>query len=201
MKRMHRPDLYGWSTFDADRNLDFHSLLWVRDGGNVLVDPLPMSDHDAAHLAALGSAATIVITNSDHVRDAAGLAEATGARLIGPEAERESFPVECAAWVGEGDEIVAGLRVFALDGSKTPGELCLLLDGTTLITGDLIRAHEGGTLCMLPDPKLSDRAAAVASVKRVAATPGIQAVLPGDGWPIFRGGGGALSELAGRLSL
>ncbi len=199
MKRLHRPDLYGWSTFDTDRNLDFHSVLWVRDGGNVLVDPLPLSGHDAAHLRELGSAAVIVITNSDHVRDAAPLAEAIGARMVGPAGERESFPVECAQWVSDGDEIVPGLRVFALDGSKTPGELCLLLDGTTLITGDLIRAHEGGRLCMLPDPKLSDRATAVASIKRVAATAGIETVLPGDGWPIFRAGGEALSELAAAL--
>ncbi len=199
MKRLHRPDLYGWSIFDEDRNLDFHSVLWVRDGGNVLIDPLPLSEHDAVHLRELGSAALLVITNSDHLRDAAPLAEATGARLVGPAGERESFPVECAEWMGDGDEIVPGLRVFALDGSKTPGELCLLLEGTTLITGDLIRAHEGGKLCMLPDPKLSDRAAAVASVKRVAATEDIEAVLPGDGWPIFRGGGTALAELADGL--
>ena len=60
MKRLHRPDLFGWSVFDEKRDIDFHGLLWVRDGGNVLVDPLPMSAHDAAHLQRLGGATQVV---------------------------------------------------------------------------------------------------------------------------------------------
>ena len=53
MKLLHRPDLFGWSRFDESRNLDFCSVAWVRPGGNVLIDPLAMSEHDRAHLEAL----------------------------------------------------------------------------------------------------------------------------------------------------
>ena len=35
MKQLHRKDLFGWSEFNKERNLDFHSVLWVREGGNV----------------------------------------------------------------------------------------------------------------------------------------------------------------------
>ena len=91
------------------------------------------------------------------------------------------------------------MSVFALEGSKTPGELAFLLENTTLITGDLIRAHEGGKLCMLPDAKLKDRQAAVKSVKRMASLEKIQAVLPGDGWPIFSQGKEALNKLAASI--
>jgi hypothetical protein len=199
MKRLHKPDLYGWSVFNEDRNLDFHSVLWVRAGGNVAVDPLPLSAHDLQHLRELGGLTTIVITNADHVRDSAKLAKLTGARVLGPAAERAAFPLPCDGWLREGDEPVPGLRVFALAGSKTPGELALLVRGDTLITGDLIRAHEGGSLCLLPDPKLTDRAAAVADVKRLAALEVIDAVLTGDGWPMFRHGGEALRELCERV--
>ena len=66
MKQLHRKDLFGWSEFNKERNLDFHSVLWVRDGGNVLIDPLPMSEHDHSHLQRLGGVNFIVITNSDH---------------------------------------------------------------------------------------------------------------------------------------
>ena len=51
MKRLHRPDLYGWSVFDESRNIDFHGLLWARADGNVL-------DHD--HLSTLRLVATHV---------------------------------------------------------------------------------------------------------------------------------------------
>lgn len=199
MKSLHRPDLYSWSTFDESRNVDFHGLLWTRPAGNVLVDPLPLGAHDQAHLDALGGAAHIVITNSDHTRAAEALRDRYGARLYGPAAERDGFPLASDVWLGDGDEVVPGLVALALDGSKTPGELALVLDGATLITGDLVRAHRAGALMMLPDAKLRDRAAAVASVRRLAGLPGVHAVLVGDGWQVFRDGGALLRELASNL--
>ena len=199
MKRLHRDDLFGWSVFDESRNIDFHGVAWVRGGGNVLVDPVPMSAHDEAHLRALGGAATIVITNSDHVRDAAALAERFGAKILGPRGERDRFPIRCDVWLGQDDLVVPGLTVHEVSGSKTPGELALTLDGTTLITGDLIRAHEAGRLCLLPGAKLADPGAAHASARRLAALPDVEAVLVGDGWPVFRHGSEALRELADSL--
>ena len=89
--------------------------------------------------------------------------------------------------------------MFAVDGSKTPGGRACLLENTTRITGDRIRTHEEGKLCMLPDAKLKDRQAAVASVKKMASLENIQAVLPGDGCPIFSQGKEALNQLAASI--
>ena len=199
MKHLHRADLYGWASFDPVRDVDFNGVLWAHPEGNVLVDPMPLSAHDRAHLDELGGAAIIVITNSDHTRAAAEIAHQTGARLCGPAGEREGFPLACQRWLGEGDEVVPGLSVLALHGSKTPGELALLLDGTTLITGDLVRAHRAGSLMMLPDAKLADPEAARASVRPLAALTEVEAVLVGDGWPVFRDGHALLQELAATL--
>ena len=196
MKALHRPDLFGWSQFDEARNLDFHGVAWIRPGGNVLVDPMPMSEHDLAHLTALGGAHTIVVTNSDHTRSAKALAARFSAELCGPAAEREGFPFVCARWLADGDEPVAGLKVRTFDGSKTPGELALVLEETTLIAGDLLRGHFAGKLNLLPDAKLRDRAQALASVARlVREHPRLDAVLVGDGWPVFRDGLSRLREL------
>src|ERR1700755_799933 len=127
MKLLHRPDLVSWAVFDTRRNIDFHGLAWVRPGGNVLIDPLPMSEHDQAHLTTLGGAKHIVITNSDHTRAAPALAERFGADLCGPAAERESFPFPCARWLRDEDQVVPGLLVRELRGSKTPGGLALVV--------------------------------------------------------------------------
>jgi hypothetical protein len=198
MKQLHRPDLYSWCVFDQPRNIDFHGVAWIREGGNVLFDPVPMSGHDLAHLESLGGAAWIVVTNSDHVRDAAALAARFGAKIAGPAGEREGLGVACDRWLGDGEALVEGLTAIALEGSKTPGELALLLGDHTLITGDLVRAHAGGRLDLLPDPKLTDKAAAIASVRRLREL-GPDAVLVGDGWPVFRGGREALDGLLARL--
>jgi hypothetical protein len=195
VKRLHRSDLWGWSRFDESRNVDFNSVVWVNPAGNVAIDPLPLGDHDRAHLESLGGVAFIVITNSDHVRGTAELAALTGARIFGPAGERDGFPIACDRYLSDGDEVVAGLTAIALDGSKTPGELALLLDGSTLVTGDLVRAHRAGGLDLLPVGKLADRGTAIGSLRRLVALPGIEAVLVGDGWPVFRGGGDALREL------
>jgi hypothetical protein len=195
MKALHRPDLFGWSRFDEPRNLDFNSVVWIRPQGNVLVDPLPLSPHDEEHLKTLGGAAFIVLTNSEHVRDAAALREKLGAKVFGPAAEREAFPFHCDGWLSDGQQPVPGLRALELNGSKTPGELALLLEDTTLITGDLIRAQRGGTLNLLPDVKLRDKAAALASVRALLSHDRIEAVLVGDGWPVFRDGLSRLKEL------
>jgi hypothetical protein len=199
MKLLHRPDLYGFSVFDEARNIDFHSVLWLRPSGNVLFDPLPLSDHDWKHLLALGGAAHVFITNSDHIRDSARVAERCGARIYGPAAEKNSFAIACHEWLDDGAEPLPGLQTLALAGSKTPGELAFVLERTTLITGDLVRAFRAGALDILPDAKLSNRAEAIASVRRLAALPDVDAVLPGDGWPVFRNAQQALRELAARL--
>ncbi len=199
MKALHRPDMFSWSVFDAPRNVDFHGHLIVREGGNVVVDPMPLSDHDLAHLDALGGAAWIVVTNSDHLRSTVELAAHTGAKVAAPAAESGSWDGAVDRWLKDGDTLVPGVTVLTVDGSKTAGELVVRVENT-LIMGDLVRAHQGGRLNILPAPKLRDPAAAVASVARLAALDGIDAVLVGDGWPVFRDGGRALCELAASLA-
>lgn len=196
MKLTHRDDVLCWSRFDDERDLDFHSYLWQRPDGNVVIDPLPMSAHDQEQVQALGGIAAIVITNSDHVRDTVALKERTGAEVLGPSAEAAAFPIDVDRWLVDGDQPLPGLRVLEMTGSKTPGELALILEDHTLIPGDLVRCHRGGRLTLLPAAKLRDAAAARASVERLMQHP-IEAVLCTDGWPLFAGGHDALAAALG----
>jgi glyoxylase-like metal-dependent hydrolase (beta-lactamase superfamily II) len=191
MKRTHRPDLWCWSRFDPARDLDFNGWLWVTRFGNVAVDPLPLTDDDRAKIGRLGGVGTVVVTNSDHTRGARAIAEEFGAELVGPRAEQAGFPLPCHRWVGDGESVVGGLIALEMNGSKTPGELALVLEGTTLITGDLVRGPVGGKLALLPRDKLKDEHAALASVRALEER-GCDAVLVGDGWPVFSGGKAAL---------
>lgn len=200
MKSLHRPELFAWSAFDEARNVDFSGTLWVRAGGNVAIDPMPLTPHDRAHLAALGGLAMVIVTNSDHLRAAVELAAGTGAQLAAPAAERGTIDAPVDLWLSDGDTPAPGVRVLALDGSKTPGELALLLEGHTLVCGDLVRGQRGGALNLLPAPKLRDPAAAARSVQRLAELPEVEAVIVGDGWPVFRDGHARLAELAASLA-
>ena len=202
MKRLHRPDLFCWSAFAERPDIDFNSYVWVREGqGNVVIDPLVLSEHDREHLRKLGGAAWVVLTNSDHVRAAESVAKDFGAKLAGPAAERADFPLACDRWLADGEELVPGLRAVAMEGSKTPGELALILEGTTLITGDLIRSHRADALMMLSAQQgLVDVAAATRSLERLLTMGPFAAVLLGDGWSVFRDGHTYLRELHASLT-
>jgi glyoxylase-like metal-dependent hydrolase (beta-lactamase superfamily II) len=196
MKQLHRPDLFTWSRYDEPLRIDFNGILWRREGGNVLVDPPPLADCDVRHLDALGGAASIILTTSDHVRGAREIAARTGAQLLGPAAERDAFPVACAGWLAEEDEPFPGLRVHALGGSKTEGELALVLEETTAIFGDAVRAHRAGALMLLPREKLRDPLRLVESLRSLRELhPRIAHVLVGDGWSAFNDGGALLDAL------
>ncbi len=199
MKTLHQPNLFSWASFDEARNIDFNSYLWVRAEGNIVIDPMPLSEHDSRHLTQLGGVAWVLVTNSDHVRDSANIAKRFGANIAAPAAEREGFPIVCQRWLSEGDELVDELRIIELHGSKTAGELALMLADHTLITGDLVRAHNAGSLMLLPKAKLRDDKAAHASVRRLLDLGPFQAVLVGDGWPVFRDGHKRMRELVDSL--
>jgi hypothetical protein len=49
---------------------------------------------------------------------------------------------------------------------------------------------------LLPEAKLADPAQAAASVRRLADIQTIEAVIVGDGWPVFRDGAARLRTLA-----
>jgi glyoxylase-like metal-dependent hydrolase (beta-lactamase superfamily II) len=200
MKRLHRRDLYCWSVFNERLDIDFNSFAWVHERGNVLVDPLPLSTHDRRHLKDLGGAAWIVLTNSSHVRAAKELAAELGCRVAGPAAERQGFPIACDRWLRDGEEVHPGLRVLELEGSKTPGELALVLEDTTLIAGDLLRSHRAGELMLLKQEQgLKDAAKAVESLRKLLSYPRLEALLVGDGWSVFRDGRRQLEDFLNRL--
>tara|TARA_B100001540_G_C15738212_1_gene610921 strand:- start:351 stop:950 length:600 start_codon:yes stop_codon:yes gene_type:complete len=199
LKKLHRSDLYCWSRFDVERNIDFNGILWVNPNGNIIIDPVPLEDYDKKHLESLGGAKYIIITNSDHVRDAKNILSFTGAKCFGPTGEKNFFPIKCDYWLKDGDKPISGIEVFSLKGSKTSGELAIIIEKSTLITGDLIRSDRGGKLNMLPDEKLINRDLAIESIRRIASIKEIEAVIPGDGWPIFSYGHEALLQLSKQI--
>lgn len=199
MKHLHRPDLFSWAHFDEARDVDFHGYLWQRPAGNVAFDPMPLRDHDLRHVQALGGVAWIYLSNADHVRAAVWFRQQFGARLAAPRGDRdlpEFRDLTVDRWLHAGETLDDGVTCLGMAGSKTPGELAFLLPGgDTVVCGDLIRGQRAGRLNLLPDAKLRDKAAALQSVRALAEQPGLDAVLVGDGWPVFRGGRQALAEL------
>ncbi|MDA1190473.1 MAG: cupin domain-containing protein [Candidatus Poribacteria bacterium] len=189
MKQLFHEDLYSWSTFSEARQLDFNSHLWVRQNGsevgNVVIDPLPLSDGDRRQLDALGGAAFIVITNRDHEREAGALRDTTGAQIVVHEDDAPLLSVKVDRTVRDGDEIVPWLSVIHLRHGKSPGEIMLhLRDKGVMIGGDLVVGAPMGRLSLIADDKLENPPAAALELRK-ALRHWFDVLLVGDGASIF----------------
>jgi uncharacterized cupin superfamily protein/glyoxylase-like metal-dependent hydrolase (beta-lactamase superfamily II) len=173
-----------WSLWQQDRDLFFNSYFVESPAGNLLVDPLALSEQDAAQIDARGGVAWIAITNRDHEREARGAADRFGAKIAAGKQDADSLNVTVDRRLGDGDEICCA-TVIALDGLKTPGEFALhLRDRRTVVVGDALWGAPAGMLRMMADSKLADPVRAALSLRRVRALHP-RHLLVGDGAPIF----------------
>jgi uncharacterized cupin superfamily protein len=189
-------DLYTWSVFNEEKQFDFNGFLWVRDDGNILIDPVPMSAQDAAQLDELGGAALIVLTNRDHERDAMAFKQRTGAQFVAHEADAPLFELAVDRTVADGEEIVPDLRVLHLEHGKSPGEIALLWrSGTVAFIGDYVWGHPVGSLVLGAEPKVTEPAKAALQLRKLLALPQLDALLLGDGHSILQGARDALQAM------
>lgn len=188
MKRLIVEDLYSWSVFSEVRQIDFNGHLWVREDGNIAIDPVPMSDADRTHLEELGGAKYIVITNRDHEREAAAFQEWTGAEVIVHEADAKLLEIKPSRTISDGETIVPGLRAVHLPYGKSPGEIALYFtEKQTILFGDVVAGEPMGRLTLLADEKLEDAQKAAMQLRKVLALR-FNTVLVGDGHSLFREG-------------
>lgn len=201
MKSTVLPGLHYAGVWQPDRRIDFNGFLWARDGGGVLIDPMPMTAEQREFAAGTGSIDWILLTNFDHLRAAPELASHFGAKVAAPAGERERFGDAQSAvdhWFSSRDDLPGDLGrsidVALLRGGKSAVEAAFVIEPLkAVVFGDLVRSHESGTLRLLPEPKLADRAQALADVSGLPG--GLEAVLLGDGDCLFRGAQAALDEL------
>ena len=184
MKRVAWEDIYSWSVFNERRQIDFNGHLWVRQEGNVLIDPVAMIESDLAQLETLGGARWIVLTNRDHEREAAFFRDRTGAEITTHELDVGELEARPQRTVTDGEEIVAGLEAVHLRFGKSPGEIALYWKEKRLVlSGDLVVGEPIGELSLLADEKLADPVAAALGLRRLLNLD-FDAMLVGDGHSI-----------------
>ena len=185
MKEIACENFYSWSIFSQERQIDFNGHLWVRDQGNVLIDPVPMASEDLEQFDQLGGAAWIVLTNRDHEREAVFFQNRSGARISAHSADAGLFDRPPDRLLDDGEEIVPGLQAVHLEHGKSPGEIALFWPALKLVlSGDLVVGAPAGRLTLLPDPKLADPPKAALSLRKLLQLD-FDAMLVGDGHSIL----------------
>jgi uncharacterized cupin superfamily protein len=193
MKQTIEKGLHFWSAFQPDRGIDFNAFFWVRpDGGNVLIDPLPIDDAKAAFIRDRGGVRWILVTNADHWRATDALRDSFRAEVYAPAPERARLERDGRRpdqWYDASGGLPAVLReevvVLPIRGGKTPCEMAFYLKSPrTLVFGDVVRSHAPGRLTLLPDDKLASKVAVLDSLRHAIALP-FEAILVGDGDCVF----------------
>ncbi len=195
MKRLSLENFYSWSVFSEARQIDFSGHLWVREGGNVVIDPVAISEPDLAQLIDLGGAAFILATNRDHARMSVFFKEQTGAEVLAHEADVATFSFPIDRTVADGEELVPGMKVVHLRYGKSAGEIALVWPGLgAAFISDLVWGGPSGSLSFLPDEFLADPPKAALELRKLLAYPQIETILVGDGDSIFGNGRQRLLE-------
>jgi uncharacterized cupin superfamily protein len=188
MKQLCIDGFWSWSVFNIERQFDFNGHLWVRPDGNVIIDPVAMSEADRAKVDELGGARLCVVTNADHARATGELQKELGFEIVCHPAEVDAMGLEVDRTVESGEEIVPGLTALHVPYGKTPGEIALYVhDAAAVIFGDIVQGVPVGALRILPDEKLADPPMAALGLRRILPLP-IQHILVGDGSSVFGAG-------------
>lgn len=207
MQPLALPGAWMWSRWSDERSMFFNGYLLASEGGNVAFDPLPLEPDDARRIEALGGVATILLTNRDHERGAAGMRERFGARILCHRDEAASFQLRVDGVFDAGrpyrrtlrphpaGEVLPGIIPIALSGAKTPGEVAFLLhDRRAAVVGDAIVGAPAGALAFLEDGKLADPMALALSLRALWLSQ-LDALLLCDGAPVFSEADAALGTL------
>lgn len=160
--------------------MPFNSYFFETPIGGVAVDPLALDANDIEWLRSRGGVRTIVITNRDHVRESAALAQAFGSTII-----------DAAV---DGEQVFPGAFARTIEHGKSPEFALHLRDAGAAVIGDAIIGAPAGALSLLPDEKLADPKKLALSLRRLWGYE-LQTLLLCDGYPMFAGASAAIGDL------
>ena len=201
------PGIFTWGSTYADRPWDLNGYAIALTGGTVLIDPPAPEEADWQKLPK--PITTVVLTNRDHVRDAALFKTRYGAHIVAGKDEVPQFaPLTIDAVVQEGDLIGSALRVIHLPG-KSPGEIALYIGpayhaasrerGGILVLGDAIIGNPPGALGLIPEEKLDDPKTLRESLPKILDYQ-FEVLLLCDGQPVSHDAKRKVSEFLSQLA-
>jgi hypothetical protein len=141
-----------WHAYDPAVKAELYSTCLTTTGGGIyLIDPIPLQKRALDQLIGSSGVAGIIVTNSNHQRAAAQLAQECAVPIF---AHRKAFPndqLSSLRTIADGEEICEGFRVIGIEGAP-PGELVLHYTGHggMLIIGDALINFEPHGFAFLP---------------------------------------------------
>ena len=193
-------NLFRWSEFSEEKQLNFNGYYLVNRGESVIIDPPELSDEGLAELKdrvashADSPLKAILLTNVHHDRASLQFKEAFDIPIYIHENDKELLEFAPDQTFKEDEVLFCGLKVIHLKDQKSPGESAFLLeDRKQLFVGDALIGKVPGKLNQLPPEKFKDIHKAKEALQ-VLQSCDFEDLLLGDGEPIQGGAKKTLEE-------
>ncbi len=182
------PDIWQWSWFSEEKQLNFNGHFLTVGEHRILVDPPPMTAEDLSQVKRGGQVDYLVITNRDHEREAAAYQKEFRCQVMVPAADAAEMGIKADKTYQDGELLPGGVWVVHLKDQKSKGESALFLQRGTgvLIVGDALIGKVPGSVTMLPAEKYADQAKAREGLRRLLKY-NFDTILVGDGTSIMTG--------------
>ena len=182
------PGIWQWSWFSDEKQLDFNGLFLAVGEHKIVIDPPPMTAEASTHIRRQGALDYIIVTNRDHLREAATYQAEFRCQLQVPEADASQVDVKPTKTYKDGELLPGGIWAIHLKDQKSPGESALYIQQGkgVLIVGDALIGKPPGAVSLLPSERYGDVTKAKEGLRRLLKY-NFDSILVGDGASIIFG--------------
>ena len=189
------PGIWQWSWFSDEKQLDFNGLFLAVGEHKIVIDPPPMTAEASTHIRRQGALDYIIVTNRDHLREAATYQAEFRCQLQVPEADASQMDVKPTKTYKDGELLPGGIWAIHLKDQKSPGESALYIQQGkgVLIVGDALIGKPPGAVRLLPAERYGDVTRAKEGLRRLLKY-NFDSILVGDGASIVFGAKQAVEQ-------
>lgn len=187
------PNLFRWSEFSDEKQLNFNGYYLVNREESVIIDPPDLSNDGMSELKnriadhARSPLKAVLLTNAHHDRASLNFKETFHIPIYVHENDKDLLDFTPDHTFKDDEILFCGLKVIHLKEQKSPGESAFLLeDQKKLFVGDALIGKTPGKLNLLPPEKYKDIHKAKEALK-VLKSCDFDDLLLGDGEPIQGG--------------
>jgi len=190
------PDIWQWSWFSEEKQLDFNGLFLTVGEHKILIDPPPMTGEAISVILRNGPVDYIIVTNRDHAREAARYQDEFHCQLQVPDADAPQMDLKPTKTFKDGELLTGGIWVIQLKDQKSPCESALFIQQGkgVLIVGDALIGKPAGSVSFLHAEKYADVKKAHEGLRRLLKY-NFDSLLVGDGVSILTGAKKAVERL------
>jgi glyoxylase-like metal-dependent hydrolase (beta-lactamase superfamily II) len=190
-------NIYSWSEFSDEKQMDFNGYLIIGNRESVIIDPPKVESGKLAQLLGQHESSPlqgILLTNIHHERESNPIKKLYSVPVWVNVLDAKGLDAPAEKTFNGGDSLLCDIEAIQLENQKSPGETAFYIkQQKIMLVGDAILGKVPGKLNMLPPDKYEDPVKAKSSLKKLLKYD-FETLLVGDGTSILKDAKGAVAS-------